>query len=321
MGNTSDKVRKRLSRIPELPGIYKMLDSNGKIIYIGKSISLRKRVRSYFTGEHKWKKIERMVALIDDIEYEVSDTHLEARLEECRLIKEIKPIFNSQFKNDRRYIYLQVNDYNIYNSLSIVYEREGNCHGPFRSSSFIRDLISSLKNLYPITKVNGAYDFNYKLMPMSMDLNTFNENKDCLNEIFTNDKAMILFINRLEEKMKELSLLLKFETASYYKSLISNLNYIRNIIFRYKDLLSKNILLKIPIEDGYKLFLVRRGQIILKEKYRQLEKRDIEDFIKKSKELKSLNINYLDEKKSMDFTNIIYSEIKSLGEEMVIYLD
>lgn len=321
MENISSRIRRKLNIIPELPGIYKMFDSSGRIIYIGKSICLKKRVRSYFTGKHKLKKIEKMVSLIYDIEYKVADTHLEARLEECKLIKEIKPIFNTQFKNDKKYIYLKVKDYNLYNSLSIVYKREDNSYGPFRSMSFLMDLINSLENLYPITKINGEYDFSYRIFPNSMKLDVFNENKDYLKEILSDDKNLDLFINKLEEKMKEASRLLKFETASYYKNLICNLNYIKSGIFSYKNLFSHNILLKIPVENVYKLFFISKGEIISKEKYAQLDSKDMEDFIKRSRKIISLNINYVDEKKSMDFRDILYSEIKSLPEEMVIVLD
>lgn len=65
MVNISDKVKNKLNNIPDLPGIYKMLDKSGRIIYIGKSVSLRSRTRSYFTGKHKWGKIEKMISLIE----------------------------------------------------------------------------------------------------------------------------------------------------------------------------------------------------------------------------------------------------------------
>lgn len=147
MSKVSNKLKEKLNNIPNLPGIYKMLDSQGRTIYIGKSISLRNRTRSYFTANNKWPKVEKMVGFIDDIEYEVMDTNLEAMLEECKLIKELQPIFNSQFKNHSKYVYLKVSDYNVHNSLSIVYEKEENSYGPFRSRSILVDTIDSFKNL------------------------------------------------------------------------------------------------------------------------------------------------------------------------------
>ena len=80
--------------LPMEPGIYKMIDAKGNVIYIGKSKMLNKRVKTYFANNPNWDKINRMVRLIDDIDFIVTDTHLEARILECSLIKELKPIFN-----------------------------------------------------------------------------------------------------------------------------------------------------------------------------------------------------------------------------------
>ena len=116
MTNT-DNIKEKLKQIPKLPGIYKMLDSRGNIIYIGKSKCLQNRVKSYFVASPKWEKVNRMVTMIKDIEYVVTDTHLEARLLECTLIKEHKPRFNAQMKNDQRYFFIKVENYNRYNPL------------------------------------------------------------------------------------------------------------------------------------------------------------------------------------------------------------
>lgn len=97
----------------------------------------KKRVKSYFTKSPKQPKIERMIFLIDDIDYIVTDTHLEARLLECQLIKELKPYFNSQMKNDRRYFYLNVTHSSHSRGLSIVLEREDRQLGPFRRKQVI----------------------------------------------------------------------------------------------------------------------------------------------------------------------------------------
>lgn len=83
---TMSDLKQKVNQIPALPGVYKMLDSSGQIIYVGKSKCLKKRVQSYFTKSPKQPKIERMIFLIDDIEYIVTDTHLEARLLECQLL-------------------------------------------------------------------------------------------------------------------------------------------------------------------------------------------------------------------------------------------
>ncbi|NLV89460.1 MAG: GIY-YIG nuclease family protein [Tissierellia bacterium] len=318
MNSTSENLMKKINRIPALPGVYKMLDSQGRIIYVGKSISLKNRVRSYFTKNHNWKKVEKMVAFIHDIEYITTDTHLEARLLECRLIKEIKPIFNAQFKNHEKYVYLKVEDYNPYNPLAIVNNREENSFGPFRRRSFLINLIDSLKNLYPIIRESKTYTFQYKLMPTSMDKDAFEMNKNTLLSILSNEEEMGLFVGELEKKMHEAASKLEFAAASYYRDLIYGLNYARKRIHEYKSLISKDILLKIPISEGYKLFFISNGRLLLKSTYTSLSQGDMERFIDMGKTLKSSPVDELDEKSSLDFRDILYSEIEALPKEMVI---
>lgn len=146
-----------------------MMDSRGNIIYVGKSICLRKRVKSYFTSNHKWSKVEKLVFFTDDIYYVVTDTHLEARLLECELIKKFKPIFNSQMKNEREYVYLKVEGNNKYKALSIVPEREKCAFGPFRNKHRLSNIIDSLQFIYPILKTNDGYDFDLHVLPVSMN--------------------------------------------------------------------------------------------------------------------------------------------------------
>lgn len=194
-------LKEKINAFPTKPGIYKMLDSENRIIYIGKSISLKNRVKSYFVKNHKWEKVEKMVSLIDDIEYIVTDTHLEAVLLECELIKKIKPIFNAQLKNHEKYVYLKIEDYNIHNSLSIVSNREENSHGPFRSKSTLMEFIGQLKNLYPIVKDSSGYRFSYELLPISMDRDGFEKNKESLEEILLEEDKMALFMGQLDKEM------------------------------------------------------------------------------------------------------------------------
>lgn len=142
-----NKSKTKILSLPESPGIYKMLDKEKNIIYIGKSISLKKRVRTYFSEKPKWEKVKKLAPLIDDIEYIVTDTHLEARLLECEMIKRVKPIFNSQFKNDKGYVYLNIKDYNIYNPISIVYDYEEKSMVHLEESFRVLMVLEALKSL------------------------------------------------------------------------------------------------------------------------------------------------------------------------------
>ena len=315
-----DSLLEKLNKIPPLPGIYKMLDPNGNIIYIGKSISLDKRVKSYFVPNPRWNKVNRMISLIHDIDFIVMDTHLEARLLECELIKRIKPIFNSQFKNSQNYVYIKIKDYNIHNPLAIVNNKGENTFGPFRRRFNLIEMIDLLKNIYPIKKMDGNYSFEYNLLPLSMDKEVYELNKEVLKEIFPDEEKLTKLIAILEKKMKESASSYLFETASKYKELINNLSYLKNSLYRYRAMLSKDIVLKITTQNGYKLFYISKGEILHKKNYQSLEEKDIDDFIDKGRNLIPSIPKIQEEKDSIDFRDILFSEILSLPKDMVIFL-
>jgi len=101
------ELKEKVNQFPKVPGIYLMKDNMKNIIYVGKSKSLKNRVKSYFTNSknHSPKTLE-MVSRISDIEYIETDTELEALLLECKFIKEIKPIYNRLIKNNNKYQYI-----------------------------------------------------------------------------------------------------------------------------------------------------------------------------------------------------------------------
>jgi excinuclease ABC subunit C len=316
----ADNYKDELNTIPALPGIYRMIDSRGSIIYIGKSKCLKKRVKSYFYAASKWEKVKKMVSFIDTIEYTITDTHLEARLLECELIKHHKPVFNSQMKNDRNYVFLKIEDYNIYNPLSFAEQREDYTYGPFRRKYALNTLIDLLKNIYPITFSNDTYEFEYHLFPVKMDANLFNQNRCILMDLFSNDLSMELFIRCIDDKMKEAASLYKFETASQYRDIMMGFQYLKNAMNGYKDLFSQTILLKIPYGDGIKLFYVSKGNILLKETIRAVTKKELQNFISKGNKLARNDIPITDEKAAIDYRDILYSEVISLSDDMVVIL-
>lgn len=315
-----DNIKNQINSIPELPGIYKMLDSKGNIIYIGKSKSLKKRVKSYFISTPKWEKIKKLVSLVHEIDFIVTDTHLEARLLECKLIKEVKPYFNSQMKNDQKYSYLKIADYNIHNPLIILDNREANSYGPFRSKTNLQNIINSFKNLYPISKVDNNYEFEYHIFPLSLDPVLFEENKVILMDIFNNSRNLLKFIKSLESRMMEAAAEYKFETASMYRDVMSSLNYLKYGIDGYRKYVTKNILIQIQIPTGIKLFYVHKSNILLTRRFSVLTEENRKHFIEEGKSLIHTISKSNNEKTDMDYRDILYSEIISLPDEMVTIL-
>jgi excinuclease ABC subunit C len=314
-------INETLKQIPALPGIYKMLDASGQIIYIGKSKCLKKRVRSYFSGTSKKSKIIRMVQLIESIEYIVTDTHLEARLLECQLIKDLKPYFNSQMKNDQRYSYLKINDNPRLKPLSIVHDRGKDTYGPFHSRHFIQSFIDKVTHLFPLVYLNRHYTFSYHLFPETLSPDLFLTNRETLIQLFSGELELEQFMNALALSMDEEAIQYRYERAMVFRDLIQSLKYIRRILHDYQKLITGEHLLKIAIDEGIKLFFVAKGNVIHKKFYSALTPPEQCAFVCEGQRLANLLPPNADEKREMDFLNILFSEMQVLPDDWVISLD
>lgn len=314
-----DVLKAKLDAIPEEPGIYKMFDSKGNIIYVGKSKCLKKRVKSYFVGSPKWEKVKKMVPLIRDIEYIVTDTHLEAMLLECKLIKEIQPYFNVQMKNDNRYVYLKIGAEHGSAPLTVVHERGKDCYGPFRSKNVLQNVLDVLKNIYPIEKNEGKYQFDYHVLPVLMNSDENERNGEIMKEILLDDQKVEVFTKQLEKKMNEEAASYHFESAAKYRDIVQTVHYLKNGIDGHKELLEKNILLKLKIRNGYKLIFVSKGQVISKERYAELSERDEEIFLEQAMRM-DIQVDIHD-KSYMDYRDILFSEILKLPKECIVIFE
>ncbi len=299
-----------------------MKDVYGNIIYIGKSKSLRSRVKSYFNTQHKWKKIERMVFHIHDIDFIVTDTHLEAQILECALIKKLKPIYNSQFKNHEKYIYLKIEKSSRSKPIKVIREREGeNCFGPYRSKNMLPEAIKVFENIYPIIKCEDTYEFDYKVLPPTMKEDTFQRNMESLIEIFSRKECMLQFLIEIEKKMQESALELQFERASTYRDIHYYIKYLYDYDTKKINHLSqKQVLMGERIEDGYKIFYISNGSIISKRKYEEITRKIIEEFLVQAKELEDKVVEIKNEKRNLDFKYIINTEIQDQASKTVLFL-
>lgn len=147
----NDKIEEKLSTLPENPGVYLMKNSNGKIIYVGKAVILKNRVRQYFRKTEKTARIEKMVSLIHDFEYIITDTEDEALILECNLIKKYKPKFNVLLKDDKTYPYIKVGEKNgrplIQLTRNLV--KDGSkYYGPYPSVWSAKEMIKYIKDIY-----------------------------------------------------------------------------------------------------------------------------------------------------------------------------
>lgn len=151
----SMEFKEILKQLPQSPGVYKMIDSLGNIIYVGKAKNLKNRVSQYFRNQKdRAPKVTEMIRHIHTLNYQVTDTELDAFIEECRLIKELKPRYNKLMKSSDKYLYLKVPS-ELYPKVTIVKERvdDGALYfGPFTSRHRVESTVEYLNSVYPIRK-------------------------------------------------------------------------------------------------------------------------------------------------------------------------
>ncbi|ASA19720.1 GIY-YIG nuclease family protein [Paenibacillus donghaensis] len=166
--NLTEKVQS----LPLQPGVYLMKDSLGHIIYVGKAKSLKKRVQSYFyNNKGHSPKVKRLVSNIRDLEYRLTDTEFEAFMLECRLIKELKPMYNRKMKNPLAYTYISIRSQGGRRQIGVTGDPssggEGLFFGPYTSRSTVERAVQGLKEHLCIlcsgSRRPGAHCLNYSL--------------------------------------------------------------------------------------------------------------------------------------------------------------
>src|SRR5690625_4312659 len=149
-------IEKKLAVLPTQPGCYLMKDKHNTVIYVGKSKSLRQRVRSYFTGAHD-RKTQRLVQEIADFEYIVTHSEIDALILEMNLIKKYDPKYNVLFKDDKSYPYLKITA-ERHPQLLITREvkkDQGRYFGPYPNVLAARETKRLLDRIYPLRKCNN----------------------------------------------------------------------------------------------------------------------------------------------------------------------
>ena len=158
-------IEEELKKLPNKPGVYIMRDKDDKIIYVGKAVILRNRVRQYFRKNNKTKRIENMVSLIDHFEYIVTDNEAEALILECNLINENMPKFNVLLKDDKTYPYIKVDIKSDYPNVSItrkILNDGAKYFGPYANAGAAKEMVDFIKSKF---KIRQCKSFKYKDRP------------------------------------------------------------------------------------------------------------------------------------------------------------
>lgn len=329
----------KIKCLPKEPGVYIMKDSLGNIIYIGKSKSLKNRVSSYFSNNknHSPKIIE-MVGRINDIDYIITDTELEALLLECKLIKEIKPIYNRIMKNDKKYQYIKVTVNEKYPRIVRVSEKNDDSiyFGPFSSRNIIDEAILILKkylNLRVCDNINIKQSENGCLQYqigncIGVCIESFDTSKykiliDDLIRFLQNKDDTI--INNIEHKMKECVIKLDFENAQKYKNELDSLKYIINTQNVINTTIKRKNLIAIEfIKNNYiKIFFINGNKVIYKDsiELKLYNNESLTNYIEFNIYNKFIYRNTIKElyKEDIDEAMIIYSYLKNNTEKLVYF--
>ena len=145
------------------PGVYKFLDKNKKVLYIGKAVNLKQRVSSYFNGnleDRPW--VAKMIPLVRDIETIVTENELEALVLESALIKKYKPKYNSDLKDDKSYSWIHISTNEEFPKLKVVRNKDlntikrGRLFGPYPSGSSVKRVFTYLRKIYPFCTCTKA---------------------------------------------------------------------------------------------------------------------------------------------------------------------
>ena len=151
-------IQEELKKLPDRPGVYLMHDKNDSIIYVGKAVNLKNRVRQYFRASHnEGIRKDQMVTLIDRFEYIITDSELEALVLECNLIKEHRPKYNILLKDDKTYPYIKVTLGETYPR--VLFSRQmkkdkSQYFGPYTSAGAVKDTIDLIQKLYQLRTCN-----------------------------------------------------------------------------------------------------------------------------------------------------------------------
>ena len=275
-------IEEELKKLPAKPGVYLMHDEKDAIIYVGKAISLKNRVRQYFqSSRNKGPKIEQMVTHIARFEYIITDSELEALVLECNLIKEHRPKYNTMLMDDKTYPYIKVTINESYPRVlfsRMLKKDKAKYYGPYTSAGAVKDTIDLIHKLYKIRTCHRALPrdigkdrpcLNYHIHQCDapcqgyISQEEYGKNIGKVLDFLNGNYAPLL--KELEEKMQAASDAMEFEKAIEYRDLLNSVKQIAqkqkitNSDMEDKDIIAMSV-------DGWdavvQVFFIRDGRLI-----------------------------------------------------------
>lgn len=280
-------ISEELKKLPDQPGVYIMHDKDDVIIYVGKAVSLRNRVRQYFQASHnEGIKKDQMVRKITRFEYIITDSELEALVLECNLIKEYRPKYNTMLRDDKSYPYIKVTlgeDFPRVLFCRQMKRDKSKYFGPYTSGGAVKDTIDLLKKLYHLRSCSRNLPrdigkerpcLNYHIKQCKgpcqgyVSKEEYRENVMQAMEFLNGNYQPV--IRELEGKMQEASDAMEFEKAIEYRELLGSVKQIaQKQKITHSDGEDKDVI-ALASEDQdavVQVFFIRDGRLIGREHF------------------------------------------------------
>ena len=282
---TTEKLRRKLDRLPRTPGVYRFLDAKGKVIYIGKAKSLRARVRSYFTGGDDGRMFYHLIVRkTHDLDFFVTGNEKEALLLECNLIKKDRPRLNIILRDDKTYLSLKVTMEESFPRVVVVRRVKkdgGRYFGPYASASAVRKTLKMVRRTFPLRTCSNA-NFRNRTRPCiqyeihrcgapCVDLQTEAEYGKIVDEmvLFLRGKNTTV-LDRLRKRMDAAASALEFEAAARLRDQIRDLEKtVEGQRVSRADLLDRDVFGVSREEDALAVeaVFIREGKIVASRSY------------------------------------------------------
>ncbi|AFS79798.1 exinuclease ABC system, subunit C [Gottschalkia acidurici 9a] len=326
----------KIKNLPSCSGVYLMKDSLNGVIYVGKSKNLKNRVSSYFqNSKSHTPKVIKLVKNLKDFDYITTDTEFEAFMLECKLIKEIKPLYNKLMKSSKSYCYIKIkfNEKHPYIDLSSVYVKDddGIYFGPYTSKSIVERAIQGVKEYCKILCTNEsqrkAYCLYYSLgfcIGMCLDKVSKEKYFDIFNKIVNlfngTDESII---KGIELNMNSSSKKSAFEKAIKYRDYLASINYVidKAKVVKYTEENKNIVLLEYLSDDIFKFFLIKGNKVLFSDKYivKDLDIKKLKYFLKNNILSYFNNISINDSikvgREEVDESQIIYTYLENKSND------
>ena len=285
-------IEEELKKLPSKPGVYVMRDKDDNIIYVGKAVSLKNRVRQYFRKTNKTERIKKMVSLIDHFEYIVVDNEAEALILECNLIKKNRPKFNVLLKDDKTYPYIKIDMKSDFPGVFItrrVINDGSKYFGPYANPGSAKEMIDFIKGRYKIrqcrvlkerTRPCLNYHIGRCLAPCVGNVSKEEYGKQIKEIIDLLDGKIDKIIKELKLDMEEASKKMDYEKAAILRDRIiaiervSEKQKVSNISENTIDVIG---IAKSELQVCIEIFFVRGSKMIGREHYFYQDLKDMDD--------------------------------------------